>query len=95
MQIICFCAGSLIALWLLQPLMCRWFRSHDTKTGIEALIGRHVRVTSPISREQPGQVAVDGDVWRAITTDGTPLEAGTLVRITGHQSVTLEVEPLA
>ena len=34
-QVIAFCAGSLLALWLLQPLMCKWFATHDAKTGMD------------------------------------------------------------
>lgn len=95
-QIIAFCVGSLLALWLLQPLMCRWFQSHDTKTGMDALIGRRVFVSEEIlPGDAGGRVAVDGDSWRAVahgTTESIP--AGTEVRIRGYQSLVLEVEPL-
>ena len=58
-QIIAFCIGSLLALWLLQPLMCRWFQSHDTKTGMDALIGRRVFVSEEIlPGDAGGRVAV-------------------------------------
>ena len=66
-QIIAFCVGSLLALWLLQPLMCRWFQAHDTKTGMDALIGRRVRSSSPGM-----QVAVSP--WTAIA--GEPSHMG-------------------
>ena len=95
-QVICFCVGSLVALWLLQPLMCRWFRAHDAKTGMDALIGRRVFVRERIEPgDQGGRVAVDGDVWRAVSEGGEALEPGREVRITGYQSVVLIVEPLS
>lgn len=94
-QIICFCVGSLVALWLLQPLMCRWFASHDAKTGMDALIGRHVFVTETIpSGDAGGRVAVDGDSWRAISHSSQDLPVGQEVRIVGYKSVILEVEPV-
>ena len=94
-QIICFCVGSLVALWLLQPMMCRWFASHDAKTGMDALIGRHVFVTETIpTGDAGGRVAVDGDSWRAISHSSQDLPVGQEVRIVGYKSVILEVEPV-
>ena len=94
-QIICFCVGSLVALWLLQPMMCRWFASHDAKTGMDALIGRHVFVTETIpTGDAGGRVAVDGVSWRAISHSSQDLPVGQEVRIVGYKSVILEVEPV-
>ena len=95
-QIICFCVGSLLALWLLQPLMCKWFKSHDARTGMDALIGRRVFVSEEIlPGDAGGRVAVDGDSWRAVSVGAAGnIPAGTEVRIRGHQSLVLEVEPV-
>ena len=94
-QVICFCVGSLVALWLLQPLMCRWFRSHDAKTGMDALIGRKAFVSEAIKvGDGGGRVAVDGDSWRAISSVAHDLPAGSEVRITGYTSLVLQVEPI-
>ena len=93
-QVIAFCAGSLLALWLLQPLMCKWFATHDAKTGMDALVGRRVVLTKAIAGEGEGLVAVDGDVWRATSPAGSAIPKGTEVRITGYRSIVLEVEPI-
>ena len=47
-QAIFFGVGSLLALWLLKPLMARWFAARDTKTGMDALIGRKAFVSEAI-----------------------------------------------
>ncbi len=94
-QVLFFCGGSLLSLWLLKPLMARWFATREAKTGMEALIGRHALVTEDIpAGEQGGRIAVDGDSWRATTTTTTPLKAGSTVRIIGYDSLILHVEPL-
>lgn len=93
-QVIAFCIGSLLALWLLQPLMCQWFATHDAKTGMDALVGKHVQLTQTIAPQGEGLVAVDGDVWRACAPSGQEIAAGTEVRITGYRSIVLEVEPI-
>ena len=68
-QAIFFGVGSLLALWLLKPLMARWFAARDTKTGMDALIGRKAFVSEAIKvGDGGGRIAVDGDSWRAISS---------------------------
>ena len=86
-QVLFFCGGSLLSLWLLKPLMARWFATREAKTGMEALIGRP-------AGEQGGRIAVDGDSWRATTKSTAPLKAGSTVRIIGYDGLILHVEPL-
>lgn len=94
-QAIFFGVGSLLALWLLKPLMARWFAARDTKTGMDALIGRKAFVSEAIKvGDGGGRVAVDGDSWRAISTVAHDLPAGSEVRITGYTSLVLQVEPI-
>ena len=94
-QAIFFGVGSLLALWLLKPLMARWFAARDTKTGMDALIGRKAFVSEAIKvGDGGGRIAVDGDSWRAISSVTHDLPAGSEVRITGYTSLVLQVEPI-
>jgi len=94
-QAIFFGVGSLLALWLLKPLMARWFAARDTKTGMDALIGRKAFVSEAIKvGDGGGRIAVDGDSWRAISSVSHDLPAGSEVRITGYTSLVLQVEPI-
>ena len=94
-QAIFFGVGSLLALWLLKPLMARWFAARDTKTGMDALIGRKAFVSEAIKvGDGGGRIAVDGDSWRAISSVAHDLPTGCEVRITGYTSLVLQVEPI-
>ena len=63
---------------------------------MDALIGRRVFVSEEIlPGDAGGRVAVDGDSWRAVSVGAAGnIPAGTEVRIRGHQSLVLEVEPI-
>ena len=94
-QVLFFCGGSLLSLWLLKPLMACWFAARDTKTGMDALIGRKAFVSEAIKvGDGGGRIAVDGDSWRAISSVAHDLPAGSEVRITGYTSLVLQVEPI-
>ena len=92
-QAIFFGVGSLLALWLLKPLMARWFAARNTKTGMDALIGRKAFVSEAI-KVGDGGVRIAGDSWRAISSVAHDLPAGSEVRITGYTSLVLQVEPI-
>ncbi len=62
------------------------------KVGPESLIGKTAVVVDPLTPE--GMVLVEGELWKAITRDGSGVEAGRRVRITGYTGLTLIVEPV-
>jgi membrane-bound serine protease (ClpP class) len=60
-------------------------------TGVDGLVGAVARASAPISPETPGRVDVHGEIWRAVSRQQVP--AGTPVRVTGIDGLTLHVEP--
>jgi len=64
-QFVAASVGTLVALVFLRPLaMKKWFSGESVATGIDALPGRRVRITSPIeSGSRRGRGSVDGDDW--------------------------------
>ncbi len=60
-------------------------------TGAEGLVGEHGRTLSAIAPEQPGQVRVHGEIWRATST--TSLDEQCEVRVVAVDGLTLRVEP--
>lgn len=74
-------------------------RKHTRNTGyasnMDALIGRKTTVIETIKGDgQPGRIKIDGDVWQAVTEDGQSLENGSLVEVTGYDSIILKVKPI-
>ncbi|UKI45225.1 MAG: NfeD family protein [Porphyromonadaceae bacterium] len=50
-------------------------------TNIDALIGREGRVEEAIAPGESGYVAVDGDVWKAVSRETDVIEVGEKVKI--------------
>ena len=96
-QVITFCIGSILALLLLRPMVCRLNRNKETaRTGIEALYGRTARVTECIdASRETGRIAVDGDNWRARTVaPDMVIPRGEMVHIVSNDSIVMIVEPI-
>jgi membrane protein implicated in regulation of membrane protease activity len=60
------------------------------KTSTENLIGRKAMVVKPIKKDKPGQVKVEGEIWRAQAN--AHIEEGKEVTIKSISGVTVTVE---
>ena len=93
-QIIIFAIVSLLTFIFLRPVVMRFLdrKSKDVKTNADALVGRKAVVSERIDVAQhTGRVAIDGDDWKAISSDGDVIEKGTEVEIVKLDSIILTV----
>ena len=58
-------------------------------TGVAALVGAHAEALAPFGPEQPGQVRVRGEIWRAVSE--APVPAGQNLRVVRVAGLTLHV----
>lgn len=96
-QIVCFSAGTLLSFFLIRPLMRKiaYKRSDDTKTNVDAMIGRLATVSEEISNENNrGRVSLDGDDWKARSLDNDVIPAGTTVEIVQLNSIVVTVKKI-
>ena len=96
-QIVVFAVVSLLTFIFLRPVVIRFLdkKSKDVKTNADALIGRKAVVSERIDGAQhTGRVAVDGDDWKAVSTDGSVIEKGAEVEIINRDSIILTVKSL-
>ena len=95
-QILVFAVVTLLAFVLVRPVVLKLFhnKSKEVLTNVDALVGKHAIVSEDIKPVVGGRVKVDGDDWKAITADGSPVEAGAVVRILKVDSVILTVETI-
>ncbi len=94
-QFIFFAVGALLAFVYARPVMLRYFHREEVKTNVDALSGRIGRVSEPIGGAiTPGRVVIDGDDWRAVSSDDTPIEKDAKVEIVKVDSVTLIVKKI-
>lgn len=93
-QIVIFAVASLLIFIFLRPFMLKFLdrKSKDVKTNADALLGRKAVVSERIDASQhTGRVAIDGDDWKAVSSDGTVIETGTEVTIVKMDSIILTV----
>lgn len=81
LQILLFAVVSGGLLAMLWPLT-RKFLKPKLKTNVDSVIGSRGYVTADIDNlEAHGQVKLNGMEWSARSTDGTPIPAGTPIRV--------------
>jgi len=98
LQLASFAVFSLLSILLVRPVVIKWL--HKDKEGGErlsnadALISREGTVSQTIEANGYGRVAIDGDDWKAQSTDGSPIEKGSRVIVRDRESIILKVERL-
>ena len=96
-QIFVFILASAIAIFILRPIAMKyWHRSDAEKivSNADAILGREGVVSQDIPADGYGRVALDGDDWKALSTDGIAIPKGTKVRITARESLIVTVSPV-
>lgn len=96
-QLICFSIATLASFVAGRPLMIKYFqkKSKQVQTNTNALIGRTAIVTETIDvGHNSGRVKIDGDVWRAIASEGEIIEIGEKVAVEQVNSTILTVKKL-
>ena len=90
-QFIVFIVVSIILLGISRPFAQRISKSSPKKAASDRLIGKKGVVIEEISPKIPGLVKVDGDSWKAISTQ--TISSGEWVKIERIDSVKLVVKP--
>ena len=94
-QIVIFAVVSLLTFIFLRPFMMKFLdrKSKDVKTNADALIGKTAVVSETVNPSaNQGRVAIDGDDWKAVSTDGSIIEKGEKVTIVSRDSIILTVK---
>lgn len=95
-QIVAFVVISVASIYTIRPLALRYLHRKDEKettSNADAILGREGVVSKDIPAHGFGRLALDGDDWKAQTTDGQPLEKGRRARIVNRKSLVVIVEP--
>lgn len=95
-QVGAFAVASLLSFVYLRSFMkAKCLRSPHAPTGVDALIGRRIRLKEPISLGQDYlELPIDGDVWRARLITPEALDAGREVEVVRLDGIILEVRPI-
>lgn len=95
-QIIIFAIVSALSLLLVRPALLKKLHKpqRERPSNAEAIIGQIGRVSEEIDANGFGRVAIDGDDWKARSSDGSAIEKGARVRVVKMDSIILTVKPL-
>lgn len=95
-EAVAFLVVSVATFAALRPLARRLDRGEPTDgIGSKRLIGESATVLEPIPRgeHELGLVRVHREEWRAQSVDGSPIEAGTSVKVLEQRGTRLVVSP--
>ncbi len=94
LQVTVFLTVSILLLLCLRPLLRKFYSPKKIQTNTPANIGKLAIVTEDIDNIRAlGAVKLSGITWTARSKSGSPIEAGTVVRVTQIEGVKLLVEP--
>ena len=94
-QLFVFLLITGIFCFLLRPSIRKRFPLQVIPTNVNALIGKYAPVTVAIDNiVGAGQVKIDGMEWSARSTDGQPIEEGTVVCVHHIEGVKVFVFPV-
>jgi len=95
LQVIVFAVFSTLCLFFVRPFALKYLhRGEDKRTSnVDALIGRVGTVIDAIEAGGCGYVKIDGDEWKAITPDGSPIAKGEKVKVISMESIVVKVVP--
>ena len=95
LQLILFLGISAGLLALLRPLVRKYLKPKITATNVDSLSGSQGYITETVDNlAATGQVKLGAMPWTARSTDGTPIETGTLVRVDRVEGVKAFVSPV-
>lgn len=97
-QVVAFAIGTFLAFVFIRPVVVKYLdnktNDNGVKTNMDSIIGKTAVVTEKIEENGFGRVKIDGDDWKAQTSDGSAVEVGTKVKIEAFESIILTVKKL-
>ena len=87
-----FAIATFVAFLLVRPLLKKLSAKDEIATNADALIGRTAKVTECIEVGGKGRVAIDGDIWQAVSHEQTDIAEGEWVEVISRESIILTVK---
>lgn len=98
LQLAVFVAVSVVCIFLVRPFALKYlhFGKDVAVSNADAIIGRVGRVSQEIPLGGYGRVAIDGDDWKAQSTDAqATIPLGASVKVVARESIIIEVTPIS
>ena len=90
LQLGIFCIVGILLLITTRPILQKWLTSKQVRTNLDRIIGMKGIVTEEITKNENGEVKVDGKKWTAYAD--TPIQVNSTVKILLIDGVKIKVE---
>ena len=83
-QLLAFSIGTLTGFFGIRPFMFKYIyknANNNTKTNVDALVGKTGKVLTTIDSNNNGRVKIEGEDWRAETDDDTIINVDEKVEV--------------
>ena len=87
-----FALCTILAFLAVRPILKKLSAKDEIATNADALIGRTAKVTECIEVNGKGRVALDGDLWQAVSNEPTDILEGEWVEVISRESIILTVK---
>ena len=96
-QVLVFAVFSVASIFFIRPRLLRSLHKggEQRESNADALVGREGIVIETIAPESNGYVKIDGDEWKAVSTDGSEISKGLRVRVVSRKSIVVTVEKIS
>ena len=98
-QVIVFAVTAIVGVVAARPPVMHYLerrKGSGLVSGAQSMVGEQAPVTDDIlDAHHPGHVRIGGESWPALSEDGSPIAAGSTVRIVGLRQATLVVTLVA
>ena len=93
-QLFVFAFVAALSIFFVRSFALRYLHRHkeERMSNVDALIGRIGVVTEVIKAGSYGRIAVDGDIWKAVSDTDTDIEVGERVEVLSLESITMKVK---
>lgn len=88
-----FAVVTAFSIFQVRPFALRYLhRGEENRvSNADALLGRTGRVVETVAAQGFGRVAIDGDVWKAVTNEGADIPVGANVKVVDRKSTIITV----
>ena len=95
-QLAVFGVVTALSIYQVRPFALRYLHRNEPQrvSNADALMGRVGRVEEAIVQGGYGRVAIDGDVWKAVSHASADIPVGAQVRVVGRESTIITVESI-
>lgn len=94
-QVICFAVVSLVSMMIVRPIASHYLRGNIVPTNADRFIGEIGWVTKDISKEEWGEVKINGTLWHAVPVEDVIIKEHEKVKVVAIEGAKLLVRQVS